>query len=146
MPSKTGRVESIKLPQRLEAEWEAMKQLARASGQSFPEYILGSWRLRREREKAPAPTQARTAETPFRAMMRGVILGRLYEDLRRAFEAGAEDTVEVGWYRKWYPDHRLDANYLREWLGAERFGQRYVDWWDREIVDWCVQRAGRTAS
>lgn len=146
MPSASAKVDPIKVPLRLQAEWEAMKVDARASNQTVPEFILGGWRLRNERARQASAAPTPKGETTMQAYMRGVQTGRLFEELRRALDAGLEEAVDVGWYRRWYSANRMDASRLREWLGALPRGQAYADWWDREIARVGDDRpVGRTA-
>lgn len=145
MPSLSAKPEAIKVPVRLLAEWEQMKLDAKASNQTIPDYILGGWRLRKERARAnaQAPVSAPT-ESAAQTLMRGVNLGRMFEDLRRALDAGRE--VDLGGYRQWCRQNRRDASLLRQWLGGEPRGPEYVDWWDREIArQEGPRQGGRTA-
>lgn len=147
MPSPTAKLEAVKVPVRLQADWELMKVDVKASGQTLPEFILGGWRLRKETARAAAAVpKAQPGESASSILARGVSLGRMFEDLRRALDSGRVDDIDVGGYRRWCASNRRrDAILLRQWLGALPRGPEYADWWDREIARVDDRQAGRTA-
>jgi len=129
-----ARVYSFKVAPALRAEFERIVREAKDEGIAQAEWIARAarafWQARRSQDpKAPTLYVSPLAPRAW------IELGRMLEDLQNAFAEGAQERLDLGFYRTWAQDpaNRLAKSHLLQEMAADPTGEPFLAWWREEV-------------